>query len=172
MIKYVSIDVEADGPCPGLYSMVSLGAVVVEPGLARTFYGEFAPLPGAFWNEEALAVSKTSRYQHLSYPDPSITTERFCDWLKEESSRGATLRMVGDNPAFDWQFINYYLIRFCGYNPLGWSARRIGDYFAGLQRNFNHQNRWKQYREYVHTHNPLDDAKGNANALLKLWELE
>ena len=38
-MTYVMVDIEADGPIPGDYSMVCLGAVVVEPTLERTFYG-------------------------------------------------------------------------------------------------------------------------------------
>ncbi len=36
-IKYIVVDVEADGPIPGDYSMIWFGAVIVEPGLKRTF---------------------------------------------------------------------------------------------------------------------------------------
>ena len=38
------IDIEADGPIPGDYSMVCLGAVIVEPELQRTFYGRLRPI--------------------------------------------------------------------------------------------------------------------------------
>ena len=34
----VVVDVEADGPIPGEYSMVCFGAVVVEPSLRKAFY--------------------------------------------------------------------------------------------------------------------------------------
>jgi hypothetical protein len=37
---FIVVDVEATGPCPGLYSMTELGAVVVEEPLTRTFYRE------------------------------------------------------------------------------------------------------------------------------------
>ena len=59
---YVSTDIEADGPIPGDYSMVSVGAVVVEPGLARSFYGRLKPISEA-WLPDAPAVS------HM-YQDP------------------------------------------------------------------------------------------------------
>ena len=36
---WIMVDIEADGPIPGVYSMISFGAVVVELGLERTFYG-------------------------------------------------------------------------------------------------------------------------------------
>jgi formamidopyrimidine-DNA glycosylase len=40
----IIVDVEADGPIPSKYSMVSFGAVVVEAGLSRTFYGQTKPI--------------------------------------------------------------------------------------------------------------------------------
>ena len=36
-MSYVMVDIEADGPIPGDYSMVSFGAVIVEQALDRTF---------------------------------------------------------------------------------------------------------------------------------------
>jgi len=38
------IDVETDGPIPGDYSMLSIGAVVIEEGLKKTFYAELNPI--------------------------------------------------------------------------------------------------------------------------------
>lgn len=43
-MTYFMVDVESDGPCPGEYSMVSFGAVVVEPGLARGFRASLRPV--------------------------------------------------------------------------------------------------------------------------------
>ena len=34
------VDIEADGPIPGDYSIVCFGAIVAEPALERTFYGK------------------------------------------------------------------------------------------------------------------------------------
>jgi hypothetical protein len=38
------VDIESGGPIPGDYSMVCFGAVVVEPGLGKTFYGRHKPI--------------------------------------------------------------------------------------------------------------------------------
>jgi len=35
-MSYIMMDIEADGPIPGDYSMISLGAVLVEPTLSKT----------------------------------------------------------------------------------------------------------------------------------------
>lgn len=165
MTVLVSVDVEADGPCPGLYSMVSFGAVVVEPGLHRTFYGKTRPITDQ-WIPEALAVSGHTRDEHLGFDDPKEVMHRFDLWLSKLGGRAV---FIADNPAFDWQFINYYFHRHLGRNPFGFSARRIGDLYAGMQNNM--YAKWKHMRDTKHTHHPVDDAGGNAEVLLKFAKM-
>lgn len=76
--------------------------------------------------------------------------------------------MISDNPAFDWQWVAAEFARAGLDNPFGFSARRIGDYAAGLKGNFRDANSWKRHRKTVHDHNPVNDARGNAEAL---WHL-
>ena len=38
------VDIESDGPIPGDYSMISIGAVVVDEQLDKTFYGQLKPI--------------------------------------------------------------------------------------------------------------------------------
>lgn len=161
---WIVVDVEADGPCPGLYSMVSFGAVVVEQGLGRSFKGLTAPV-SPDWAPEALAISKISRAQHEAYPPPKEAMAAFRAWLDALGHTGG-LVFVSDNPAFDWQFTNYYFHRFLGANPFGFSARRIGDLYAGWKNNAAKHTEWKRLRRTPHTHDPVDDARGNAEALL------
>jgi hypothetical protein len=161
----ISVDVEADGPTPGIdmYSMVCFGAVIVEDGLKRTFYGETAPISPR-WVPEALAISGISREKHMEFPSPHETMKAFAEWVKKEAPKGATF--ITDNPAFDFAFINYYFVATGLPNPFGFSARRIGDLFCGVKNDYFYQ--WKRHRKTKHTHNPVDDAKGNAEALLYL----
>ena len=159
------VDVEADGPAPGKYSMVSFGAVRVDRDLQTTFFGQTRPLSEHFI-PEALAVSGCSREQHLGFEDPQIVMERFAQWLKA-TSKGRPI-LMSDNPAFDWQWINYYFINLLDENPFGRSARRIGDFYAGLKQDFFASGKWRYLRQTPHTHHPVDDAKGNAEALLAM----
>lgn len=55
-MPYIMVDIEADGPIPGDYSMICFGAIIVEPELSRTFYGKLKPISEAFI-PDALAVS-------------------------------------------------------------------------------------------------------------------
>jgi hypothetical protein len=157
------IDVEADGQCPGLFNMISFGLVsVVDP--AHGFLGEVAPIldhPGV---PAARAISGVSLETQRLYPDPAIVMVSARDWLLEASG-GKRVTLWSDNPAFDWQFWNWYCHRFLGDNPAGFSARRIGDLDAGRRGEALNTTAWKKRKITPHTHNPLDDARGNAEAL-------
>lgn len=158
------VDIEADGPCPGLYSMISFGAVHVA-NLNQTFYSEVKPLPGAKRIEEAALISGTTVEKHKTYNDPITEFKRFDEWVKNitNSSRAT---FWSDNLAFDWQFINYYFYYAGIDNPFGFSGRRIGDLYCGIEGDL--YSKWKHLRDTKHTHNPVDDAVGNAQALIKI----
>ena len=167
-MSYVIADGESDGPIPAEFSMVCFGAVVFDDRLDRTFYGSTRPVSDRFV-PEALAVSGFSREQHMAFDDPKAVMDNFARWLGEQT-KGRPI-FVSDNLAFDWQFINYYFHRFLGRSPFGFSGRRIGDLYAGLVKDASKATDWKKYRVTAHTHNPVDDAKGNAEALKKFKEL-
>jgi hypothetical protein len=167
-MSFAIVDVESDGPIPAEFSMVCFGAVLFDDKLDKTFYGQTRPISDRF-DPEALAISGFSREQHLGFDDPKSVMERFATWL-EQHSNGRPV-FVSDNVAFDWQFINYYFHRFLGGNPFGFSGRRIGDLYSGLVKDASKATEWKKYRVTAHTHNPVDDARGNAEALQKFKEL-
>ncbi len=160
-MSWFVVDVESDGPVPGKYSMVSFGAILVEPSLSRTFYGQTKPIAEAFL-PDALAVSGHSREQHMAFDDPAEVMIRFRDWLTA-TSQGRPI-FVSDNVAFDWQWINYYFHAHLGANPFGHSGRRIGDLYAGMVKDSFAA--WRHLKKTPHTHHPVDDAKGNAEAIL------
>ena len=166
-MSFFIVDVEADGPAPADYSMVCFGAVLFDDKLETTFYGKTRPISERFV-PEALAVSGFSREEHLKFDDPKAVMESFGQWL-DEHTKGRPV-FVSDNVAFDWQFVNYYFHHFLGNNPFGFSGRRIGDIYAGLMKDAYKATEWKKYRVTAHTHNPVDDAKGNAEALRKFQE--
>lgn len=168
-MSYIVVDVEADGPIPYTYSMVCFGAVVVEPTLGKTFYGKLQPVSDK-WIPEALAVSGFSRQEHEGFDDPKEVMANFADWLSAHS-KGRPV-FISDNPAFDWQWINWYFHTFFGKNPFGFSARRIGDLYCGMKMDAGLNNEWKRsLRKTKHDHNPVNDAKGNAEALLSMKEM-
>lgn len=163
MSTYIVVDCESDGPIPVKYSLVSFGAVVVERGLTKTFYGETKPISDK-WIPEALAVSGISREQHLQFGEPSEVFEKFKTWINE-NTKGRPI-FISDNLAYDWQWINFYFHMYTDGNPFGFSGRRIGDLYGGFVN--DPYVKWKYLRKTKHTHNPVQDAKGNAEALLEM----
>ena len=157
------VDIESDGPAAGLHSMVCFGAVKLDRPLATRFSGRCAPISEAFI-PGALAISGFTREQHLSFPKPGETMPAFAEWLHANNDGRMTL--LSDNPAFDWSFINYYMHAYAGGNPFGHSARRIGDFCAGLAGRWDASSDFKKRRRTPHTHDPVDDAAGNAEAVI------
>lgn len=157
------VDIESDGPIPGDYSMICFGAVVVEEGLERTFYGQLRPISEKFI-PEALAVSGFTREQVMAFPEPAEVMQAFAAWLASISKD--RLMFISDNNGFDWQFINWYFHHFLGKNPFGFSSTNLGSLYKGMMKDtfvtFKHLRRTK------HTHHPVGDAKGNAEALLMM----
>jgi DNA polymerase III epsilon subunit-like protein len=162
-MSYIMVDIEADGPIPGDFSMICFGAVVVEPSLAKTFYGQLRPISER-WIPEALAVSGFTRAQTLAFPEPEPVMREFQAWLSGASAGRPVF--IADNNGFDWQFINWYFHHFTGSNPFGFSSANLGSLYKGIVRDTT-QN-FKHLRKTPHTHHPVDDAKGNAEALLAL----
>ena len=149
--------------------VIQIGAVVVEPGLSRTFCTPvMLPMFDAY-NQGAYDSIGMTREEHLL---GEITVEegfsRMRDWVSSLGDPKPVL--VSDNPAFDWQWINFGFHHFHGTNPFGHSARRIGDMWSGMKNKIGDHSSWKKLRVTRHTHHPLDDAMGNAEALLRIWD--
>jgi hypothetical protein len=162
-MAYIMVDIESDGPIPGDYSMISLGAVLVDERLDKTFYGEIKPISEKFI-PEALAVSGFSREETLAFDDAATVMKDFSSWLKRVTNDRPVF--ISDNNGFDWMFVCWYFHHFTGSNPFGHSSQNLGSMYKGLVKD-TFQN-FKHLRRTKHTHHPVDDAKGNAEALLTL----
>ncbi len=165
-MTYIMVDIEADGPIPGDYSMVCFGAIVVEPALNKTFYGKLKPISDR-WLPEALQVSGFSHNETLEFDDPKTVMNQFRDWVVQVNAVHRPM-FISDNNGFDWQFINWYFHHFLGENPFGHSSHNLGSLYKGVAKDMFAT--FKYLRRTRHTHNPLDDARGNAEALLQIKE--
>lgn len=166
-MSFFVVDNESDGPIPHKYSLICFGCVQVIEPLNHTFYGTTKPVSD-LWVPEALAISGFSREQHLTFDDPKEIMSKFRDWINSINRDGRPV-FISDNLAYDWQWTNYYFHYFLGSNPFGFSGRRIGDLYCGMQKNVF--TKWKHLRKTKHTHHPVDDAKGNAEALLAMKKM-
>lgn len=127
---FVSVDVEAAGPHPGRYSLLAIGACLVDD-LDEGFYAELQPLSDEA-TVEALAVSGLSMddlRERGRPPDEAMAD--FASWLERVTPAGRQPVFVGFNAAFDWMFVNEYFHRHLGRNPFGHRALDIKAYAMG-----------------------------------------
>ena len=162
-MTYIMVDVEADGPIPADYSMICFGAVIVDQLLDKRFYGQLRPI-SEHWIPESLKISGFSREQTLQFKDPSLVMTEFRDWIKLNCKNQPVF--ISDNNGFDWQFVNFYFHHFLNSNPFGHSSTNLGSLYKGLMNDTSLN--FKRLRKTRHTHNPVDDAVGNAEALLHI----
>jgi len=187
---YFSIDIEADGPIPGPYSMVSIGACaaafrdrdgtveVLDPD-AETFYAELRPISERF-DPAALAVSGLTREDlERDGRPPAEAMSAFADWLDDVSRARRARPVFAAYPlAFDWMFTYHYLVAYAGRSPFGHSAHFDMKTAYALRANVAVRDAVKRRMppeligDRPHTHNALDDAKGQADLLAGLltWE--
>lgn len=162
-MSLIFVDCEAWGACPAIGDLTEFGAVAY-PSMT-TFHGVLVdttpdPLNPACPTPKP-KCSDAKRYEvFLS----------FLKWI-EQNTEGNPV-FISDNPAFDWQWINDGFYRSLGFNPFGHSARRIGDYYAGLVGDFSKASKWKKLRITKHDHNPVHDAIGNAEAFRRIQKGE
>ena len=160
-MAYIMVDIESDGPVPGDYSMISFGAVLVDEQLDKTFYGRLKPISDKYV-PEALAVSGHTREETLSFDDPTQVMVEFKEWIERTCKDRPVF--ISDNNGFDFMFICWYFHHFTGQNPFGHSSQNLGSLFKGMEKDMFKN--FKHLRKTKHTHHPVDDARGNAEALL------
>ncbi|MGW7817578.1 exonuclease [Streptomyces puniciscabiei] len=181
--RCISVDIEADGPIPGPYSMLSIGAAVAGTQDAdgftpadpeeRTFYRELRPISGEFV-PEALAVSGLDRDRLTAQgAEPAVALAEFSAWVGEVSA-GAQPVMCGYPALYDWTFLYWYLIRFTGESPFGHSgcldmktlyATKAGLPLRAVAKGTMPRELLSRRR---HTHHALDDAIEQAEMLANL----
>lgn len=125
-MTYIMVDIEADGPIPGDFSMIAFGAVIVDQNLDKTFKGLLKPISENFI-PEALAVSGYSREQSLKFADPKKVMEDFAQRIQENCKDKPIF--ISDNNGFDWMFMCRYFHHLLGQNPFGHSSMNLGSLY-------------------------------------------
>ncbi|QJT04946.1 exonuclease [Streptomyces asoensis] len=180
---YISVDVEADGPIPGPYSLLSLGAAVAgrqdadgftaADATRQTFYCELRPISDEFV-PEALVVSGLDRDRLVVEGlEPALALARFTRWVREVSGDAQPV-MCGYPASYDWTFLYWYLIRFTGESPFGHSGcldmKTLYATKAGLPLRAVAKRTMPAHllSRRPHTHHALDDAVEQAELLANL----
>jgi len=163
---FISIDIEAAGPHPAEYSMLSIGACLVDDPAAG-FYVEIQPEKSAS-RESALAVGSLT-LEHLAKNGvPAVDAmTRFDAWVGEVVPVGNAPVFVGFNAPFDWMFVEDAFQRHLGRNPFGHSAFDIKSYALGVLGGTWADTRMSALSpRYLGgralTHNALQDARDQA----------
>lgn len=185
---WISVDVEADGPIPGPFSMLSLGACVaglhdgrtftrIDPEL-HTFSAELQPISDRF-EPDALAVSGLDRDRLIAEgAPPAAAMTRFADWIAAtQRELGAGRPVCCAYPlGFDWLFTYHYLIAFTGASPFS-HGRHVDIktlYLAKAGTGAQGATKRSMAPDLLgarpHTHDALDDAQGQADLLANLME--
>ena len=129
--RFISVDIEASGPVPGEFSMLSLGACVVGK-TEEQFYVELKPITR---RQDADAV-RVSGLDHDDLErrgtDPVQAMLAFESWIRHATPGGYRPVFVAYPATFDWMFVAYYFHRFLGRNPFGVSGLDLTSIYAGI----------------------------------------
>lgn len=181
---YFSVDVEASGPFPPEYNLVSIGAVEVRKmpdghRLGREFYVELKPIfPG--FRAESMAVHGIPReHLELNGADSGDAMLRFAEWTRSCLESDEKPVLVGHNVVFDWAYINYYFAHFGIENVFGYKAIDSKSLSMGVLK----ISWWDANKDFLQTklpgltplppelvHNALHDARFQAELLVSLLD--
>lgn len=163
-MSWIMVDIEADGPIPGDFSMIEIGAVIIdkEGKLDKTFYGKLKPISNNYSEEALKSIGLKREDTFVGAENPDIIMLRFYNWIRLNSKDRHMF--ISDNNGFDWMFVCWYFQHFIKMNPFGFSSSNLGSMYKGLVKNVFKN--FKHLRQTRHSHHPVEDAIGNAEALL------
>lgn len=130
-LRFFSVDIEASGPVPGLYSMLSIGVCAVDdPDLQ--FYRELRPT--TLHNDpDALAVTGFHLEQLMEKGTEALIVMReLSAWVACNTPDQKKAVFAGFNAAFDWSFVNWYFHYTGVKNPFGHAPLDIKSLLKGV----------------------------------------
>jgi len=163
---YISTDVEADGPIPGPFSMLSFAsaAFTKDKKLVSTFSANLETLPDAkvdpktkaWWDEqpEAYAACRTD------LREPGEAMADYLKWIKTLPGKPV---FVGYPATYDFMFVHWYVVNFTGETPFSHAGLDMKTLAMSMMktpfRETAKRNMPKEWHDKLpHTHVALDDA--------------
>ena len=173
---YVVVDIENNGPTPGLYSMLAIGATATtKDNETATFYRTILPIEGAAEHPDTMSWWKTQpeAWEEVTKDAESaeIVMNDFCKWLNELNAEPV---FVAHPIAVDYTFVSWYLYKFVGTNPFANNKADIlltldlRSFVSGKFNRTLNNSRRSQLPESLtkgmpeHTHNAMEDSQGYA----------
>ncbi|MDX6622879.1 MAG: hypothetical protein QOE75_811 [Solirubrobacterales bacterium] len=181
---YISADIEADGPIPGVNSMLAFGLAVagrfdgrqfsVADPAADTFYCELSPISDQV-DPKALEISGLDRERLvLEGADPAEAMRDAAAWVVEQSGSARPV-LVGYPVVFDWMFLHWYFVCFAGESPFGFSSaldiKTMYQQKAGVTLSEAGRGDLPDFlrSDREHTHQALDDAIEQADVFARVF---
>ena len=169
---FVSVDVESAGPHPGRYSLLAIGACLVDQP-EEAFYVELQPTTDDVL-PEALAVSGLSMDALREHGrPPAEAMAAFAEWVERVVPAGSEPVFVGFNAPFDWMFVNEWFHQHLGRNPFGHRALDIKAYAMGREGGAFSDTSLARLAEHYGsapslTHHALEDAQVQGDLFARL----
>jgi len=125
---YFSVDLEASGPVPPKYNLLSIGVTVVRTKgdhhvLGDSLYIELRPIfPGFDKDAVAVAGLDIDRLRREG-EEPEQALGRLTQWIREQNAGSKDWPVfVGHNAVFDWAYLAYYYAHYGMRNPFGYKG--------------------------------------------------
>ena len=124
---YFCIDIECNGPVPGLYDMVSLGAVAVHvkdgrPQMGDDFYMEIRPQAPRFDSRAAAIHGLDQNRLYKEGLPRKEACRNLSAWVARQTLPRTSSVFVGHNAPFDWSFVAWTYAAEELPNPFGYKA--------------------------------------------------
>lgn len=174
---YISVDVECNGPCPGLNSMISVAAVAYDDvGNEIDFFSRnLEDAEGTqpdhktmleFWPQFPKAYQVTQ----INKQQPKEVMHEFAQWLSQYQNPVFVAWPV----TFDFSFVWYYFQRYHGNCPFGFSGLDMKTLAMALLKTKFKDTTKDIFPSYwiapwlPHTHIALDDAREQGHIFFEM----
>jgi len=178
-IVFLFTDIEADGPVPGLYSMISFGTVAtdIEGNILDEFEANLKPLPEASQYEATMDwwanIPEAWVATQINQQDPADLIPRYIQWVDDFGK----IPVLAAHPAFfDAMFMWWYCLKYTGRRVFHGSALDLQSLVHGIfGGDFVDASRLSWPEDWLggveHNHKAIDDARGYANAYRKIRQI-
>lgn len=184
MTVFISLDVETTGPAPGTGELCTIGAVAFDEHTLEDVGGEFYTRlrpEGTGWGWEESTAKWWMEQDHEvrneamgDGPDRVPAHGALASLAAWAASLGEEVTVAAHPACFDWAWINVYMWRHLGRNPLGYRAlclRSMGYGMSDLDWGADRTDDADLYVASEVPHHALHDAKAQAEQLKRMLRL-